>query len=106
MTGHSTHPLALIAELPHRCPLPCVYCSNPAELTARADELRNETWFRVFREAAAVGVMHLDLTGGEPLTRSDLSALVEAARAANLYVNLITSGLPLDERRLDELVAA
>ncbi len=106
MTGHSPNPLALIAELTHRCPLHCVYCSNPAELTARADELRTETWFRVFREAAALGVMQLDLTGGEPLTRSDLSSLVEAARAANLYVNLITSGLPLDERRLDELVAA
>src|SRR5258708_23137932 len=106
MNGHSPNPLALIAELTHRCPLHCVYCSNPAELTARADELRTETWFRVFREAAALGVMQLDLTGGEPLTRSDLSSLVEAARAANLYVNLIPSGLPLDERRLDELVSA
>src|SRR5258706_11497159 len=106
MTGHSPNPLALIAELTHRCPLHCVYCSNPAELTARADELRTETWFRVFREAAALSVMQLDLTGGEPLTRSDLPSLIESARAANLYVNLITSGLPLDERRLDELVSA
>ncbi len=106
MTGHSPNPLALIAELTHRCPLHCVYCSNPAELTARADELCTETWFRVFREAAALGVMQLDLTGGEPLTRTDLSALIETARAANLYVNLITSGLPLDEKRLDELLAA
>ena len=101
-----TAPLALIAELTHRCPLHCVYCSNPRELAARSEELPTEVWSRVFAEAAAAGVMQLDLTGGEPLTRPDLTKLIQSARAAGLYVNLITSGLPLDEKRLDELVAA
>jgi PqqA peptide cyclase len=101
-----TAPLALIAELTHRCPLHCVYCSNPQELTARSEELPTETWARVFNEAAAAGVMQLDLTGGEPLARPDLSPLIQSARTAGLYVNLITSGLPLDEKRLDGLVAA
>jgi pyrroloquinoline quinone biosynthesis protein E len=99
-------PLALIAELTHRCPLHCVYCSNPQELTVRTEELPTEAWARVFQEAGATGVMQVDLTGGEPLARPDLVQLVQAARAAGLYVNLITSGLPLDEKRLDELVAA
>jgi pyrroloquinoline quinone biosynthesis protein E len=99
-------PLALIAELTHRCPLHCVYCSNPRELTARSDELSTEAWQQVFQQAAQVGVMQLDLTGGEPLARPDLPQLIQSARAANLYVNLITSGLPLDESRLDELIAA
>ena len=99
-------PLALIAELTHRCPLHCVYCSNPRELAARSEELPTEVWSRVFAEAAAAGVMQLDLTGGEPLARPDLTRLIQSARAAGLYVNLITSGLPLDEIRLDELVAA
>ena len=100
------NPLALIAELTHRCPLHCVYCSNPLELSARATELPTETWSRVFREAGALGVLQADFTGGEPLARPDLVELVRAARAAGLYVNLITSGLPLDEARLDTLVAA
>src|SRR5215475_11092533 len=99
-------PLALIAELTHRCPLHCVYCSNPRELAARSQELPAPVWSRIFSEAAEAGVLQLDLTGGEPLARPDLVQLVESARAAGLYVNLITSGLPLDERRLDELVAA
>src|SRR6266705_654532 len=98
--------LALIAELTHRCPLHCVYCSNPAELVNRANELSTEVWIRVFGEAAELGVMQLDLTGGEPLARPDLVELIRSARAARLYVNLITSGLPLDENRLDELVSA
>jgi PqqA peptide cyclase len=101
-----SNPLALIAELTHRCPLRCVYCSNPRELTSRSLELSTESWSRVFREAAALGVLQADLTGGEPLARTDVVELVRAARAAGLYVNLITSGIPLDESRLDALVAA
>lgn len=100
------NPLALIAELTHRCPLHCVYCSNPRELTARTNELPTAAWIRVFHEAATLGVMQLDLTGGEPLARHDLPTLVQSARSAGLYVNLITSGLPLDEKRLDDLIAA
>jgi PqqA peptide cyclase len=106
MTAPIAAPLALIAELTHRCPLHCVYCSNPRELTARSQELPTEVWARVFREAAATGVMQLDLTGGEPLARPDLTELIQSARTAGLYVNLITSGLPLDESRLDEILAA
>jgi pyrroloquinoline quinone biosynthesis protein E len=106
MTDTLSNPLAIIAELTHRCPLHCVYCSNPQELAARSNELPTDIWSRVFREAAALGVMQLDLTGGEPLARPDLSALIQSARVAGLYVNLVTSGLPLDENRLDELLAA
>jgi len=106
MTATPQDPLALIAEVTHRCPLHCVYCSNPQELTARSNELPTDTWSRVFHQAAELGVMQVDLTGGEPLARPDLPVLVGSARAAGLYVNLITSGLPLDEERLDELLAA
>jgi pyrroloquinoline quinone biosynthesis protein E len=101
-----TNPLALIAELTHRCPLHCVYCSNPLELQSRASELDTQTWLRVFQEAADLGVLQADFTGGEPLARTDILDLVRAARAAGLYINLITSGLPLDEAKLDALVAA
>ncbi len=106
MTGHLPNPLALIAELTHRCPLHCVYCSNPLELQQRASELPTEVWTRVFREAAEAGVLQADFTGGEPLARIDIVDLVRAARAAGLYVNLITSGLPLNEAKLASLVEA
>jgi pyrroloquinoline quinone biosynthesis protein E len=99
-------PLALIAELTHRCPLHCVYCSNPLELEARAEELSTDTWARIFSEAAELGVLQADFTGGEPLARPDILDLVAAARAAGLYVNLISSGLPLVEAKLEKLVSA
>lgn len=99
-------PRALIAELTHRCPLHCVYCSNPLEMQAREHELATADWVRVFEEARALGVLQLHLTGGEPLARADLVELVAAGRAAGLYVNLITSGVGLNEERFHSLADA
>ena len=99
-------PLGLLAELTHRCPLGCPYCSNPLKLDPRADELDTATWARVFREAAALGVLQVHLSGGEPAARRDLVALTAAARAAGLYANLITSAVGLTEKTLDALADA
>jgi pyrroloquinoline quinone biosynthesis protein E len=51
-------------------------------------------------------VLQLHLSGGEPLLRRDLVELVALARRIGLYSNLVTSGIPLTERRLGELVDA
>jgi pyrroloquinoline quinone biosynthesis protein E len=99
-------PYTLIAELTHRCQLRCAYCANPVELASRAAELDTGTWRRVLAEAEAAGVVQLHLTGGEPLLRADLEAIVAEARALGLYTNLITSGVPLDRERLRRLAAA
>ncbi|WP_343504149.1 pyrroloquinoline quinone biosynthesis protein PqqE [Alloyangia pacifica] len=96
-------PIAMLAELTHRCPLSCPYCSNPLELTRQDAELSTAEWSRVFREAADLGVLQLHLSGGEPAARRDLEDLVRAARDAGLYTNLITSGIGLSERRLRAL---
>lgn len=96
-------PIAMLAELTHRCPLACPYCSNPVELSARQGELDTATWLDVFRQAADMGVLQVHLSGGEPASRRDLEALVKGARDAGLYVNLITSGVGLTDKRLDAL---
>jgi pyrroloquinoline quinone biosynthesis protein E len=93
-------PYTLICELTYRCPLKCPYCSNPIELAAYRHELDTQTWSRVFEEAEALGVVQLHLTGGEPLARADLEALVAKARSLSLYTNLITSAVPLSRERL------
>jgi pyrroloquinoline quinone biosynthesis protein E len=99
-------PLALLAELTHRCPLRCPYCSNPIELSRASAELDTATWRRVFAEAAELGVLQVHFSGGEPLVRRDLVELVGHATEAGLYVNLITSGIRLDADRLGRLVEA
>jgi len=101
-----SNPLALIAEVTHRCPLHCVYCSNPLELAGTKAELSTEEWTQIFQQCGKLGMLHAHFTGGEPLARTDLTELIAAARAAGLYTNLITSGLGLNEQRLQALVDA
>jgi pyrroloquinoline quinone biosynthesis protein E len=99
-------PVSLLAELTHRCPLQCPYCSNPLTLEKAGFELDTATWLRVLDEAAALGVLQVSFSGGEPTLRRDLEDLLARAAGLGLYSNLITAGVLLDEARLHALVAA
>jgi PqqA peptide cyclase len=105
ITPQSYRPYALLAELTYLCPLHCPYCSNPTRYP-KGEELSLAEWSRVFQEAAQLGVLHLGLSGGEPLARADLMELVRVAAAAGLYSNLITSAVGLTEARTKDLVKA
>ena len=108
-------PYALLAEITYRCPLHCPYCSNPVAASLgeaprrpkgggyNNGELTTEEWKRVIRDAAALGVLQIGFSGGEPLGRRDLVELIRVAREAKLYTNLITSGMGLDDDRLRAL---
>jgi pyrroloquinoline quinone biosynthesis protein E len=99
-------PLGLIAELTHRCPLQCPYCSNPLDLERAATELDTATWLRVLDQAADIGVLQVHFTGGEPVARRDLPELVRHASSRGLYTNIITSGVTLDDRMMALLMDA
>ena len=99
-------PLALLAELTHRCPLGCPYCSNPLALERSSGELDAATWGRVMQEAGELGVLQVHFSGGEPLARRDLAEIVAQATTAGLYGNLITSGIGLDPVRMAALKQA
>jgi len=103
MTGA---PLGMLAELTHRCPLQCPYCANPLEMERASSELDTASWQRVLAEAAALGVLQVHFSGGEPTVRRDLTTLVACARDLQLYSNLITSGVTLTVESLAALRAA
>ncbi len=99
-------PMGLIAELTHRCPLQCAYCSNPLALDPPSSELSAGDWLRVLDEAAALGVLQVHFSGGEPMARRDLEALVGHANRRGLYTNIITSGVLLTPGRMAALIEA
>jgi pyrroloquinoline quinone biosynthesis protein E len=99
-------PLGLLAELTHRCPLGCPYCSNPLELEDRGGELATAAWADVFGQAVAMGILQVHLSGGEPASRRDLLEITRSASEAGLYTNLITSAVGLDAERVRQLQAA
>jgi pyrroloquinoline quinone biosynthesis protein E len=73
------------------------------ELAAVSSELSTAEWIDVLEQSGRLGMLHAHFTGGEPLARPDLAELIAGARAAGLYTNLITSGLGLNETRLQAL---
>ena len=110
MTAHSppppAPPIGVLVELTHRCPLGCPHCSNPLALERPAAELDTQTWKRVFSEAAALGALHVHLSGGEPTARRDIAELIRSAAEAGLYSNLITSGVGVSEKLMGQMVEA
>jgi pyrroloquinoline quinone biosynthesis protein E len=99
-------PIGLLAELTHRCPLQCAYCSNPLQLERPETELRTHDWLDVFAQARRLGVLQVHLSGGEPAARPDLTALIRGAFETGLYTNLITSAVTLTSQRVAELASA
>jgi pyrroloquinoline quinone biosynthesis protein E len=99
----SNHPTTLLAEMTHRCPLHCPYCSNPLEMTRANGELTTDDWKRVFTQARELGVLQLGLSGGEPLVRPDVEDLAAHARTLGLYTTLVTSGVGLTRHRAEQL---
>ncbi|MEN2752488.1 pyrroloquinoline quinone biosynthesis protein PqqE [Psychrobacter sp. FBL11] len=99
-------PLWLLAELTYRCPLQCPYCSNPLDYAQYQEELTTDEWYDVFDQARQMGAVQLGFSGGEPLVRQDLEALVAYAHNKGFYTNLITSGMGLNESRIANLKQA
>ncbi|MEE1544077.1 MAG: radical SAM protein, partial [Alphaproteobacteria bacterium] len=100
VTPNKVVPYAVLMELSHRCPLQCPYCTNPIDLERASGELTTEEWKRVMDEAVDMGVLHVHFSGGEPTVRKDLEELIEHAAKLGLYSNLITSGVLLNEARV------
>ncbi len=96
-------PVGLLAELTHRCPLQCPYCSNPLDMERVNTELSTAEWVSVMKQAGELGILQIHLSGGEPTARKDLEEIVAAAAAAGLYTNLITAGVLLTRERLEKL---
>ncbi len=96
-------PLWLLLELTYRCPLHCVFCYNPVDMSPAEQELTTADWLRVLREARALGAVQLGLSGGEPMLRDDLEEITAEAHRLGYYINLITSGVGLNEKRIRAL---
>ena len=100
------NPLWLLAEITYKCPLHCVFCYNPVEFAQTQDEMTTADWLRVLREARELGAVQLGLSGGEPMVRDDLEEITAAAHKLGYYINLITSGVGLNETRIRALKEA
>jgi Fe-coproporphyrin III synthase len=85
-----------------RCNLRCKHCysvSGPRQF----DMLDVECVLEMLGEARSEHYNALGISGGEPLTYSDLPRLLQGAGAAGYITSVTTNGLLLDERRLNSI---
>ena len=99
-------PLAMLAEITHRCPLRCPYCSNPIELNKKSKEIKTKDWLSILDQAAELGILQVHFSGGEPTVRDDLAELIAHAEQNGLYSNLITAGVLLTKEMLEAFTNA
>ncbi len=106
MTEPVLPPIGMLAELTHRCPLQCAYCSNPVELLKANCEMDTQGWISLFEQAADLGVLQVHLSGGEPTLRTDLVELIASLARRGVYTNLITAGVGIAEGRIEAFAEA
>ncbi|MGB3900487.1 MAG: pyrroloquinoline quinone biosynthesis protein PqqE [Mesorhizobium sp.] len=99
-------PIGMLAELTHRCPLQCPYCSNPVELLKANRELDTAAWLDLFDQAADLGILQVHLSGGEPTLRRDLEQMIARLSARGVYTNLITAGVGIADGRIEAFAEA
>lgn len=81
---------SVLVELTYRCNLDCFFCYNDTGL--RGEPLSRAQYERFFEDLAALGVLHLALSGGEPLAHPDFFALGAKARELGFVVRVKSNG--------------
>jgi radical SAM protein with 4Fe4S-binding SPASM domain len=88
------------------CDLKCAMCAHWQDPDAGHKRLEGDLLRRLLADLGRLGTTAVKLTGGEPTLRSDLPALVAAARDAGLRVTIATNGFALTPARTAALVEA
>src|SRR5262245_48114378 len=91
----SRSPLVAIWEVTRACDLACLHCRASATCDRDPDELSTAEAYDLLDQLRDLGPNVLVLTGGDPLKRPDLLAIIEAAVARGLEVALAPSVTPL-----------
>jgi len=94
-----TVPGILIASVTRKCNLNCAGCYSKTLRCGSSEELSDERFLELFKEAADLGVGTLMIAGGEPLLRRDL--IEGIAKLPGMVVPVFTNGSLVDESYLD-----
>lgn len=92
-------PAVLIASVTRRCNLNCAGCYSKKLRGTESEELSDEAFLSLFREAADLGVGIILIAGGEPLLRKKL--IFETARIPGIIVPVFTNGTLIDTSFID-----
>ena len=96
-------PVFLIASITSSCNLHCTGCYSRANNACSDDEPQNQLsdddWHNIFKQANDLGISFIVLAGGEPMLRQDV--LIKASEISEILFPVFTNGTLLDEKNLE-----
>ncbi len=96
----------VVWNITRRCNLHCIHCYSSSQDRDYPDELTTDEGRALLDDLAAFGVPTVLFSGGEPLMRDDLFALVAHARDRGLRCVLSTNGTRIDGDAARRIIAA
>ena len=96
-------PLFAHIYVENRCHLKCAHCYESEDSHPHEARLSLDDYDRIFDELAALGVLVLTFSGGEPFLRKDFLDIVERARKKRFAVRIYTSGTLLTPAHADRI---
>jgi MoaA/NifB/PqqE/SkfB family radical SAM enzyme len=101
-------PLIKVVQLTltNRCQCRCIHCGVSRLREEIKGELGIEQLNLLFQDLRLSGCQVVDLFGGEPTLRIDLFEIIARAKSHGFMVSLETNGYVIDEKYMNNLVAA
>lgn len=95
-------PSFLICSITDRCNLNCKGCyareNHRKHINSYREQLKEEVWRRIFREAQDLGVSFILLAGGEPLLRQEV--IEAASEYKKIMFPVFTNGTLIQEKNI------
>ena len=86
--------VSVLIELTYRCNLHCVFCYN--DLSLRGRQMRFDDYAVLLEDLAAMSVLNVSLSGGEPLAHPDFFRVGARARELGFVVRVKSNGHTLN----------
>jgi len=89
------------------CNLDCVFCYAEDLMKAqkKPPDMSVETVAKLTRDARELGLIHVNVTGGEPMVRRDIYEVVDAI-PKDIVISLVSNSTLLNKEKIDRLKKA
>ncbi|MFW5489216.1 MAG: radical SAM protein [Desulfovibrio sp.] len=94
---------SLHIEITSRCNERCIHCYIPHE--NKLENIKNNLFYSIIEQCKRMNVLHLTLSGGEPMLHENFCDFLEACRTYNFSVNVLSNLTLLDDKIIKELKA-
>ena len=88
-------------EIANACNERCVHCYIPHKY--KTDIMDAEFFYRILNEASDMNIIHITLSGGEPLLHKDIIGFLRKCKELDLSVNVLSNLTVLSDEIIEEM---